>query len=66
MLLTEAFWRVLVSRGRERGELSAIDGAAIGGSLGLCIVRAYFAGGGASKDVYKLCPWSEALAGEAG
>ncbi len=32
----------------------------------MCIVRAYFAGGGASKDVYKLCPWGEALAGEAG
>jgi hypothetical protein len=29
-------------------------GAAIGGSLGLCIVRACLAGGGASIEEYKL------------
>jgi hypothetical protein len=30
-------------------------GAAIGGSRGLCIVRACLAGGGASIDEYRLC-----------
>lgn len=41
---------------RARGEGDGRTGAAMGGSLGLCIVRACLVGGGARMDVYRLGP----------
>lgn len=41
-------------RGREAAAGGRVDGA-MGGSLGLCIVRACLAGGGANIEEYRLC-----------